>query len=56
MWRNQLADAIVQHLDTPDNNPDLPWEFSAANKEKVSESPEKFIDLSYQIDFLNWAV
>lgn len=26
----------VQHLDTPDNNPDLPWEFSEANKQKVS--------------------
>ncbi|KAG6774541.1 hypothetical protein POTOM_021896 [Populus tomentosa] len=23
-----------QHIDTADNNPDLPWEFSAANKEK----------------------
>ena len=25
-----------QHLDSPDNNPDLPWEFSGKNKEKVS--------------------
>ncbi|RWW28830.1 hypothetical protein GW17_00006678, partial [Ensete ventricosum] len=24
-----------QHLDSPDNNPDLPWDFSEANKEKV---------------------
>jgi len=26
---------IEQHLDSPDNSPDLPWEFSDANKEKV---------------------
>ncbi|KAE8660787.1 NADH dehydrogenase flavoprotein 2 [Hibiscus syriacus] len=26
-----------QHLDTPDNNPDLPLEFSVANKDKVKE-------------------
>lgn len=25
----------AQHIDTPDNNPDLPWEFSEANKKKV---------------------
>ncbi|PPD68130.1 hypothetical protein GOBAR_DD34996 [Gossypium barbadense] len=24
-----------QHIDGPDNNPDLPWEFSEANKAKV---------------------
>lgn len=29
---------IEQHLDSPDNNPDLPWEFSDANKEKVGEN------------------
>jgi hypothetical protein len=24
-----------QHLDSPDNNPNLPWEFNDANKAKV---------------------
>ncbi|CAK9157315.1 unnamed protein product [Ilex paraguariensis] len=28
---------FVQHIDMPDNNPDLPWEFSDGNKEKVKE-------------------
>ncbi|GFZ19745.1 NADH-ubiquinone oxidoreductase 24 kDa subunit [Actinidia rufa] len=28
---------IPQHIDNPDNNPDLLWEFSDANKEKVKE-------------------
>ncbi|KAF3645831.1 NADH dehydrogenase [ubiquinone] flavoprotein 2, mitochondrial [Capsicum annuum] len=27
----------TQHIDTPDNNPDLPWEFNDANKAKVKE-------------------
>ena len=26
---------LRQHIDTPDNNPDLPWEFTDANKQKV---------------------
>lgn len=26
----------TQHIDSPDNNPDLPWEFNDTNKEKVS--------------------
>ncbi|KAA3471380.1 NADH dehydrogenase [ubiquinone] flavoprotein 2, mitochondrial [Gossypium australe] len=32
-----LSTALNYHLDTPDNNPDLPWEFSEANKQKVKE-------------------
>lgn len=32
-----MVNATVQHLDTPDNNPDLPWEFTDTNKEKVSK-------------------
>ncbi|KAJ0791301.1 putative NADH:ubiquinone reductase (H(+)-translocating) [Helianthus annuus] len=31
-----LSTALNYHLDSPDNNPDLPWEFSDANKPKVS--------------------
>lgn len=26
---------VLQHVDSPDNNPDLPWEFSEPNKKKV---------------------
>lgn len=25
----------VQHLDSPENNPDMPWEFTEANMKKV---------------------
>ncbi|KAL3603555.1 hypothetical protein D5086_004414 [Populus alba] len=32
-----LSTALNYHLNTPDNNPDLPWEFTAANNEKVKE-------------------
>ncbi|KAJ6920579.1 NADH dehydrogenase [Populus alba x Populus x berolinensis] len=32
-----FSTALNYHIDTADNNPDLPWEFSAANKEKVKE-------------------
>uniref|UniRef100_A0A0D2MU83 NADH dehydrogenase [ubiquinone] flavoprotein 2, mitochondrial n=1 Tax=Gossypium raimondii TaxID=29730 RepID=A0A0D2MU83_GOSRA len=32
-----LSTALNYHLDSPDNNPDLPWEFSEANKQKVKE-------------------
>ncbi|KAK6141612.1 hypothetical protein DH2020_024647 [Rehmannia glutinosa] len=32
-----LSTALNYHIDSPDNNPDLPWEFTAANKEKVSK-------------------
>lgn len=28
----------MQHIDGPDNSPDLPWEFNDANKEKVSSA------------------
>ncbi|KAH9785584.1 NADH dehydrogenase flavoprotein 2 [Citrus sinensis] len=28
---------LCKHLDSPDNNPDLPWKFSDTNKEKVKE-------------------
>lgn len=48
-----MVNAIVQHLDTPDNNPDLPWEFSKANKEKVSEILVELDHLRYLIDLLN---
>jgi hypothetical protein len=26
---------VVQHLDSPENNPDMPWEFTEANMKKV---------------------
>uniref|UniRef100_A0A6N2LEM0 Uncharacterized protein n=1 Tax=Salix viminalis TaxID=40686 RepID=A0A6N2LEM0_SALVM len=29
-----FSTSLNHHIDTADNNPDLPWEFSAANKEK----------------------
>ncbi|XVF32468.1 hypothetical protein REPUB_Repub17cG0085500 [Reevesia pubescens] len=32
-----FSTALNYHLDSPDNNPDLPWEFSEANKAKVKE-------------------
>ncbi|XP_030451479.1 NADH dehydrogenase [ubiquinone] flavoprotein 2, mitochondrial isoform X1 [Syzygium oleosum] len=32
-----FSTALNYHLDSPDNNPDLPWEFSDANKNKVKE-------------------
>ncbi|GMP90803.1 hypothetical protein CsSME_00041772 [Camellia sinensis var. sinensis] len=32
-----LSTALNYHLDSPDNNPDLPWEFTDANKAKVKE-------------------
>ncbi|CAH2071938.1 unnamed protein product [Thlaspi arvense] len=32
-----LSTALNYHLDSPDNKPDLPWEFSEANKSKVKE-------------------
>lgn len=28
---------FVQHIDSPDNNPDLPWEFSEANKKRLAQ-------------------
>ncbi|KAJ9543320.1 hypothetical protein OSB04_023027 [Centaurea solstitialis] len=31
-----LSTALNYHLDSPDNNSDLPWEFSEANKPKVT--------------------
>ncbi|KAG6783854.1 hypothetical protein POTOM_009532 [Populus tomentosa] len=33
-----FSTALNYHLNTPDNNPDLPWEFTAANKEKKLET------------------
>ncbi|RYR42225.1 hypothetical protein Ahy_A08g038701 isoform B [Arachis hypogaea] len=30
-----FSTALNYHIDSPDNNPDLPWEFSDANKSKV---------------------
>ncbi|KAK0582981.1 hypothetical protein LWI29_031896 [Acer saccharum] len=32
-----FSTALNYHIDSPDNNPDLPWEFSEANKQKVKE-------------------
>ncbi|XP_075507644.1 NADH dehydrogenase [ubiquinone] flavoprotein 2, mitochondrial-like isoform X1 [Primulina tabacum] len=32
-----FSTALNYHIDGPDNNPDLPWEFTDANKEKVKE-------------------
>ncbi|XP_042016031.1 NADH dehydrogenase [ubiquinone] flavoprotein 2, mitochondrial-like isoform X2 [Salvia splendens] len=32
-----FSTALNYHLDSPDNNPDLPWEFSGKNMEKVKE-------------------
>ncbi|KAK3407230.1 NADH dehydrogenase [ubiquinone] flavoprotein 2, mitochondrial [Eucalyptus grandis] len=32
-----LSTALNYHIDSPDNNPDLLWEFSDANKSKVKE-------------------
>ncbi|KAI5414157.1 hypothetical protein KIW84_058339 [Lathyrus oleraceus] len=32
-----FSTALNYHLDSPDNNPNLPWEFNNANKEKVKE-------------------
>ncbi|KAG6383280.1 hypothetical protein SASPL_156972 [Salvia splendens] len=32
-----FSTALNYHLDSPDNNPDLPWEFYGKNKEKVKE-------------------
>ncbi|OWM75225.1 hypothetical protein CDL15_Pgr023746 [Punica granatum] len=32
-----FSTALNYHLDTPDNNPDRPWEFSDKNREKVKE-------------------
>ncbi|PIA45154.1 hypothetical protein AQUCO_01700592v1 [Aquilegia coerulea] len=32
-----LSTALNYHLDSPDNNPDMPWEFSEKNKEKAKE-------------------
>ncbi|KAJ6684999.1 putative proteinDH DEHYDROGENASE UBIQUINONE FLAVOPROTEIN 2 MITOCHONDRIAL [Salix purpurea] len=33
-----FSTALNYHLNSPDNNPDLPWEFTAANKEKKLET------------------
>ena len=32
-----FSTALNYHLDSPGNNPDLPWEFSKANKERCSD-------------------
>lgn len=32
-----LSTALNYHLDSPDNNPNVPWEFTEANKERVKE-------------------
>ncbi|KAK7260802.1 hypothetical protein RIF29_27100 [Crotalaria pallida] len=34
--KRAFSTALNYHLDSPDNKPDLPWEFSDANKSKVS--------------------
>ncbi|KAF2575301.1 hypothetical protein F2Q70_00000127, partial [Brassica cretica] len=37
-----FSTALNYHLDSPDNKPDLPWEFSEANKSKVSHLINRF--------------
>nr|GMD25090.1 NADH dehydrogenase [ubiquinone] flavoprotein 2, mitochondrial [Ipomoea batatas] len=32
-----FSTALNYHLDGPENNPDLPWEFTEANKRKAKE-------------------
>jgi len=32
-----FSTALNYHLDSPDNNPNVPWEFTEANKERVKE-------------------
>ncbi|KAK6937601.1 hypothetical protein RJ641_031109 [Dillenia turbinata] len=32
-----FSTALNYHIDTPENNPNMPWEFTASNKEKVKE-------------------
>ncbi|KAM0943521.1 putative NADH:ubiquinone reductase (H(+)-translocating) [Dioscorea sansibarensis] len=32
-----FSTALNYHIESPDNNPDMPWEFSEANKERVKE-------------------
>ncbi|KAK9146517.1 hypothetical protein Sjap_006420 [Stephania japonica] len=32
-----FSTALNYHIDSPDNSPDTPWEFSVANKERVKE-------------------
>lgn len=32
-----FSTALNYHIDSPDNKPDLPWEFTEANKTKVKE-------------------
>ncbi|KAF5741860.1 NADH dehydrogenase [Tripterygium wilfordii] len=32
-----FSTALNYHIDSPDNNPDIPWEFTDANKEKAKE-------------------
>uniref|UniRef100_A0A6N2LCP8 Uncharacterized protein n=1 Tax=Salix viminalis TaxID=40686 RepID=A0A6N2LCP8_SALVM len=38
-----FSTSLNHHIDTADNNPDLPWEFSAANKEKHYEPSIKWL-------------
>ncbi|KAJ9707194.1 hypothetical protein PVL29_002268 [Vitis rotundifolia] len=33
-----------QHLDSPDNNPSIPWEFNDANKEKLERVQLRIAD------------
>ena len=48
VFDSRLILGIEQHLDSPDNNPDLPWEFTDKNKGKVSEADNnKFLSFSY---------
>ncbi|KAM0951806.1 putative NADH:ubiquinone reductase (H(+)-translocating) [Dioscorea sansibarensis] len=30
-----FSTALNYHIDSPDNNPDMPWEFSKANRERA---------------------
>ncbi|KAK1310764.1 hypothetical protein QJS10_CPA08g00231 [Acorus calamus] len=33
----RFSTALNYHIDSPDNNPDMPWEFTEANKERAKE-------------------
>ncbi|KAH7534029.1 hypothetical protein FEM48_Zijuj04G0194300 [Ziziphus jujuba var. spinosa] len=48
-----FTSAMHAHLDSPDNKPDFPWEFSEANKEKVGGSEEAYLAANHY--YFLWA-
>uniref|UniRef100_A0A6N2LCR2 Uncharacterized protein n=1 Tax=Salix viminalis TaxID=40686 RepID=A0A6N2LCR2_SALVM len=46
-----FSTSLNHHIDTADNNPDLPWEFSAANKEKLRGRIENININSLHLEF-----